>query len=44
MENSSSSCECHDEQHREKNVYHKHIEYECIHEDSTRHKLHQSVH
>jgi hypothetical protein len=45
--NSSSigtPCDCHDEQHKGKNVNHKHIGDECIHEDGTRHKLHQPAH
>ena len=41
---SSSPCDCHDEQHKEKNLNHKHIGDECIHEDGTRHKLHQPAH
>jgi hypothetical protein len=45
--NSSSigtPCDCQDEQHKEKNVNHKHIGDECIHEDGTKHKLHQPAH
>jgi hypothetical protein len=37
----NSTCNCKDEQHKEKNVNHKHTDDECIHEDGTRHKLHQ---
>jgi len=33
-------CDCHDEQHKE-NANHRHTGDECIHEDGTRHTLHQ---
>lgn len=36
----SSPCDCHDEQHKE-NANHRHTGDECIHEDGTRHTLHQ---
>ena len=42
-ENSSNPCNCNDEQHKGKNVNHKHTEDECLHEDGTRHKLHQRI-
>jgi hypothetical protein len=35
-------CDCHDEQHKpEDRQKHKHVGDECIHEDGTRHKIHQ---
>jgi hypothetical protein len=39
----SSTCNCNDEQHKEKTVNHKHTDNECIHEDGTRHKLHRQT-
>ena len=32
--NSNTPCDCNHEQHKGKNVNHKHIEDECVHEDS----------
>ena len=35
-----NKCDCHDEKHTDENRHkHKHVEDECIHEDSTRHKI-----
>ena len=46
MSSSSNStpCVCNDEQHKGKNINHKHIGDECIHEDGTKRKLHQPAH
>ena len=44
MNDSSNSCDCHDEQHKGKKVNHIHTEYECVQEYSSRHKLHQPEH
>jgi len=36
-----TKCDCNDENHKNSEQNHKHVDDDCVHDDGTRHKIHR---